>query len=153
VKLPSLSLPNQDDQQVSLQQLVGQPVVLFFYPKDSTPGCTLEAQDFTRLKKEFSKLGAILLGVSRDSVASHTRFIQKCSLGIDLLSDTQEELCQAFDVIKEKNMYGKKVLGVERSTFLFDQQGNLVREWRKVKVDGHAQEVLSELKSHLGQFS
>ncbi len=121
--------------------------LVYFYPKDSTPGCTLQAQQFTLLKNQFAKLGVEIFGVSRDSLASHERFIDKCSLKIRLISDSQEELCKAFDVIKEKNMYGKKVMGIERSTFLLDSANQVVREWRKVKADGHAALVLQYIQS------
>lgn len=119
-------------------------VVLYFYPKDSTPGCTIESQDFSQMKADFERHGWIVLGVSRDSVASHEKFRDKYNLKHDLLCDAEEELCAAFDVIHEKNMYGKKVLGVVRSTFLIDRKGVLIHEWRGVKVPGHAAEVLKK---------
>ncbi|MDO5686773.1 MAG: peroxiredoxin [Neisseria sp.] len=118
------------------------PLVVYFYPKDSTPGCTLEAQEFTALQQEFRAAGFTVVGISRDSVASHQKFCQKYALGIPLLSDADETVCRLFDVIKEKNMYGKKVLGIERSTFVLDTHGQIVRAWRKVKAAGHAREVL-----------
>lgn len=117
-------------------------ILLFFYPKDSTPGCTLESQDFTKLLSKFEKKSVTVLGVSRDSLKSHQKFTDKFGLKVNLLSDPDETLCDIFQVIKEKNMYGKKVLGIERSTFLLDQNLNLIHEWRKVKADGHAHEVL-----------
>ncbi len=120
--------------------------VLYFYPRDNTPGCTNEAKDFRDLYPQFQALGAEILGVSRDSLASHEKFKAKLELPFDLVSDPDETLCRMFDVIKEKNMYGKKVMGIERSTFLIDPQGVLRREWRKVKVASHAQEVLETLR-------
>ena len=121
-------------------------MILYFYPKDHTPGCTLEGHEFSKLKKNFEKLNAVIFGVSRDSVQSHEKFKEKQCYSIDLLSDEDETACQIFDVIKEKNMYGKKVFGIERSTFLIDEKGVLLHEWRKVKAEGHAQEVLDYLK-------
>ena len=125
----------------------GRKLVVYFYPKDATPGCTLEAQDFRDLHEEFLKLGVTVLGVSRDSVASHEKFCAKQNLPFELISDADEKLCRAFDVIHEKNMYGKRVLGIVRSTFLFDERGALVREWRGVKVKGHAKEVLEAARA------
>jgi peroxiredoxin Q/BCP len=122
-------------------------VVLYFYPKDNTPGCTLEGQDFRDLNAKFKRANTVVLGVSRDSVKSHEGFKQKQDFNFDLLSDADEKLCKLFDVIKLKNMYGKQVMGVERSTFLIDAKGVLRREWRKVKVDGHAAEVLDATKA------
>jgi len=125
----------------------GKPVVVYFYPKDNTPGCTTESQQFRDLHAEFAGLGATVVGVSRDSLKSHQGFKAKFELPFELLSDADEKLCQQFEVIKMKNMYGKQVRGIERSTFLFDSGGRLVREWRKVKVDGHAREVLEAVKA------
>ena len=125
----------------------GHPVVVYFYPKDNTPGCTMESQQFRDLHDAFRKAGATVIGVSRDSLKSHAGFRQKFELPFELISDADEKLCSQFDVIKMKNMYGKQVRGIERSTFLFDKEGQLVREWRKVKVDGHAQEVLDAVKA------
>ena len=122
------------------------PLVLYFYPKDSTPGCTTEAQEFSALLPEFQALGFQVAGVSLDSVASHQKFVCKYALEVPLLSDKDETVCRLFDVIKEKNMYGKKVFGIERSTFVLDAQGNISREWRKVKAAGHAQAVLDALR-------
>ena len=135
------------DKTVRLKDLRGQNVVIYFYPKDSTPGCTLEGQDFRDLHTKFRRQKAVILGVSRDSVASHEKFKAKQSFPFDLLSDPDEKLCKQFDVIKEKNMYGKKVLGIERSTFLIGADGKLRQEWRKVKVKGHAEEVLEAVKA------
>ena len=125
----------------------GHPVVVYFYPKDNTPGCTMESQQFRDLHREFAKAGAVVVGASRDSLKSHAGFKAKFELPFELISDADEKLCNRFDVIKMKNMYGKQVRGIERSTFLFDRNGALVREWRKVKVDGHAQEVLDAVKA------
>lgn len=126
----------------------GQRVVLYFYPKDMTPGCTIEGHDFSRLAPEFKKLNTVVLGISKDSVDKHEKFIAKEKYTIQLVSDVNEAACQWFDVIKEKNMYGKKVLGIERSTFLIGPDGVIQKVWRKVKVDGHADEVLDYVKAH-----
>ena len=125
----------------------GHPYVVYFYPKDDTPGCTLEGQQFRDLHKEFIKAGVMVFGVSRDSVASHEKFKAKMDFPFDLLSDGDEVMCKAFDVIHEKNMYGKKVMGIVRSTFLVGRNGEIVQEWRGVKVDGHAEAVLNAVKS------
>ena len=125
----------------------GKKVVLYFYPKDSTPGCTQEGQDFRDLHAEFQAAGAQILGVSRESIRSHENFKAKFEFPFELLSDPDETLCKAYDVMKEKNMYGRKYMGVERSTFVIDPQGMLRHEWRKVKVKGHAQAVLDAVKS------
>jgi peroxiredoxin Q/BCP len=121
----------------------GHPVVLYFYPKDDTPGCTTEGANFRDLYDEFTERGIVVAGVSRDSIKSHEAFKTKMEFPFPLLSDSDEKLCNAFGVIKMKNMYGRKVRGIERSTFLIGADGKLVREWRKVKVDGHAGEVLA----------
>jgi len=133
--------------QFKLSDYKGHPVVVYFYPKDNTPGCTMESQQFRDLHSKFAKLGATVVGVSRESIKSHQGFKTKYELPFELLSDADENLCSQFDVIKMKNMYGKQVRGIERSTFLFDKNGELVREWRKVKVDGHAEEVLQAVKA------
>jgi len=125
----------------------GHPVVLYFYPKDNTPGCTTEGANFRDLHKAFTKAGAVVAGVSRDSLKSHENFKAKMEFPFELVSDADEALCKQFDVIKMKNMYGKKVRGIERSTFVIDATGKLVREWRGVKVAGHAQEVLDFVKT------
>ena len=135
------------DKTIQLKALRGKKVVLYFYPKDSTPGCTTEGQDFRDLHARFKRQNAIILGVSRDSIASHEKFRDKHDFPFDLLSDPDEELCAQFDVIREKNMYGRKVIGIERSTFLIDESGKLRQEWRKVKVKGHAEEVLAATKA------
>ena len=127
----------------TLSDYRGHPIVLYFYPKDNTPGCTTEGANFRDLHDKFAKAGAVVAGVSRDSVKSHQGFAAKMGFPFPLLSDADEKLCAQFGVIKMKNMYGKKVRGIERSTFLVDAQGVLRREWRKVKVDGHVAEVLA----------
>lgn len=135
------------DKKIRLKDLRGQNVILYFYPKDSTPGCTLEGQDFRDLHGKFRRQKTVILGVSRDSIASHEKFKAKQKFPFDLLSDPDEKLCKKFDVIKEKSLYGRKFMGVERSTFLIDKAGKLRHEWRKVKVKGHAEEVLDTVKA------
>jgi peroxiredoxin Q/BCP len=120
----------------------GKAVVLYFYPKDNTPGCTTEGMEFRDLAAKFSRAGAIIVGVSRDSLKSHQNFKARLELPFELISDPDEKLCEQFGVMKLKNMYGKQVRGVERSTFVFDAKGRLAREWRGVKAPGHAEEVL-----------
>ena len=146
-KVKNFSLPATGDKAISLKDFNGKKVVLYFYPKDSTPGCTTEGQGFRDAKARFTRQGAVILGVSRDSLKSHENFKAKQNFNFDLLSDADEELCKAFDVIKMKNMYGKQVRGIERSTFLIDEKGVLRQEWRKVKVKGHVDEVLDAVKS------
>ena len=141
-KVPDFSRPATGGKQLKLSALKGHDVVLYFYPKDDTPGCTLEGKDFRDLHAAFRRKGAVILGVSRDSLKSHDKFCQKYGLDFDLLSDEDEKLCKQFDVIKMKNMYGKMVRGIQRSTFLIGKDGTLRREWRKVNVEGHAAEVL-----------
>ena len=145
-KIPRFSATATSGATITSKDLAGEPFVIYFYPKDDTPGCTLEGQGFRDQHAKFKRLGVRVLGVSRDSVASHEKFRKKHSLPFDLIADTDERLCQEFGVIKEKNMYGKKVLGIERSTFLVDADGVLRKEWRKVKVDGHVGEVLDAAK-------
>ncbi|MEO7387679.1 MAG: peroxiredoxin [Gammaproteobacteria bacterium] len=145
--VPNFKLPATGGQSVDLQGLRGSNVVVYFYPRDSTPGCTTEGCDFTALHNRFRRLKTVILGVSRDSLASHEKFKAKFEFPFDLLSDGDETLCRLFDVIREKNMYGKKVMGVERSTFLIDPQGKLRAEWRKVSVKGHAAEVLAAVEA------
>ncbi|WP_374317494.1 peroxiredoxin [Pseudoxanthomonas kaohsiungensis] len=135
----------------SLADYAGRWLVLYFYPKDSTPGCTTEGLDFNALLPRFRELGAEVLGVSRDSVKSHDNFCAKQGFDFALVSDGDEALCRAFDVIHEKNMYGRKVLGVVRSTFLLSPDSRIAREWRGVKVPGHAQAVLDALKAEASQ--
>jgi len=134
------------DKTIRLKDLRGQNVVIYFYPKDSTPGCTQEGMDFRDLHSKFRRQKTVILGVSRDSIASHDKFRAKQGFPFDLLSDADEKLCGKFDVIREKTLYGRKFMGVERSTFLIDAAGKLRREWRKVKVKGHAAEVLDAVK-------
>jgi peroxiredoxin Q/BCP len=142
-KVPAFAVTTTAAAKVTNKDLAGAAYVLYFYPKDDTPGCTLEGKDFRDQHARFKKLKVKVLGVSRDSLASHAKFKSKYELPFELVSDVDESLCRLFDVIKEKNMYGRKVLGIERSTFLVDGQGVLRREWRKVKVDGHVAEVLA----------
>ncbi|HVS55419.1 MAG TPA: peroxiredoxin [Casimicrobiaceae bacterium] len=131
----------------SLSAQKGHPVILYFYPKDNTPGCTVEGAQFRDLHKQFAKLGAVVVGISRDSLKSHENFKTKMAFPFELLSDADETLCGRFGVIKMKNMYGKKVRGIERSTFLIGPDGKLVREWRGVKIPGHVEEVLDAVKA------
>ena len=145
--VPKFTLPATGDKEISLAELRGSHVVLYFYPKDSTPGCTTEGQDFRDNHAKFKRQGAVVLGVSRDSLRSHENFKAKHNFPFDLISDEDEKLCKMFDVIKMKNMYGKQVRGIERSTFLIDDHGILRREWRKVKVADHVAEVLSAVKA------
>ncbi len=135
--------------EINLTEVPTEWLIVYFYPKDSTPGCTTQAVGFSCLKDEFDALNTTILGVSRDSVKAHQNFTEKQNLTINLISDKEEALCQHFDVIKEKNMYGKKVMGIERSTFIF-HNGKLVKEYRKVKAAGHAEQVLEDLKALQG---
>ena len=139
-------LMGSDGKEHSLSDYKGKNIVLYFYPKDNTAGCTTEACDFRDNIQNFHDLNAIILGVSRDSLASHDKFITKLSLPFVLLSDPDETVCKLYDVIKEKNMYGKKYMGVERSTFLINKEGILIEEFRKVRVKGHIEKVLDKLK-------
>ena len=139
---PEISLPATGGKTVSLSALRGHPVVIYFYPKDNTPGCTREGEQFRDLHEDFAKLGCVVLGISRDSIKSHENFKAKYEFPFDLLSDAEEAACAAYGVIKMKNMYGKQVRGIERSTFVIDGKGVLRREWRGVKVPDHAREVL-----------
>ena len=132
---------------IRLKELRGQNVVLYFYPKDSTPGCTTEGRDFNALHAKFRRQKTVILGVSRDSLASHEKFRDKQGFAFDLISDPDEKLCKKFDVIHEKSLYGRKFMGVVRSTFLIDAAGKLRGEWRKVKVKGHAEAVLEAVKA------
>lgn len=145
-KVPAFSAAATGGKTIRSKDLRGKNVVLYFYPRDDTPGCTLEGKDFRKNNNKFLQLDTVVLGISRDTVASHERFKTKFKFPFDLLADTDETLCALFDVIKEKNMYGKKVKGIERSTFLIDAEGVMRREWRKVKVDGHVAEVLAAVK-------
>lgn len=144
---PEFSLPATGGSDFSLDAARGKPLVLYFYPRDNTPGCTTEGQQFAALHARFRKLGCAVYGISRDSLKSHENFKAKMNFPFELLSDAEEVACQLFGVIKLKNMYGKKVRGIERSTFVIDAQGVVRREWRGVKVPGHAEEVLEFVSS------
>lgn len=146
-KIKNFKAAATGDKTISLSDYKGKKLVLYFYPKDSTPGCTTEGQDFRDAKGRFTRQNTVIVGVSRDSLKSHENFFEKQKFNFDLLSDTDESLCAQFDVIKMKNMYGKKVRGIERSTFLIDENGVLRNEWRKVKVKDHVEEVLAATKS------
>ena len=146
-KVSAFKLPATGEQTISLTSLKGKNIVLYFYPRDSTPGCTTEGQNFRDSMAKFKRQNCAILGVSRDTIASHEKFKEKQKFSFDLLSDTEEELCNLFEVIKLKNMYGKKHLGIERSTFLINDKGVLKQEWRKVKVNGHVDEVLIAVKA------
>jgi len=146
-KIDDFALPSTGGGTFRLSDHAGRRVVLYFYPKDNTPGCTNEGAAFRDLHDKFARAGAVIAGISRDSAKSHEGFKSKMGFPFELLSDADEALCQRFGVIKMKNMYGKKVRGIERSTFLIGPDGTLVREWRKVKVDGHADEVLEAVKA------
>lgn len=135
------------DQKIRLKDLRGKNVVIYFYPKDSTPGCTTEGRDFSALHARFKRANTVIFGVSRDNIASHEKFKEKQGFKFDLISDPDEKLCKKFDVIHEKSLYGRKFMGIVRSTFLIDANGKLRQEWRKVKVAGHAEEVLEAAKS------
>jgi len=140
-----IKLEASDDSTYSLRDFLGSKVILYFYPKDDTSGCTIEAKDFTALQSEYKVKGYIIIGVSRDSVKSHKKFIKKQELNLLLLSDINEEIVKAFDVLKEKSMYGKTYMGIVRSTFVLDKQGKIIKEYRKVKVKEHAQSLLNIL--------
>ncbi|MCM5703972.1 peroxiredoxin [Larsenimonas salina] len=146
--LPEFNVPATSELTVTPETLKGHYTVLYFYPKDSTPGCTTEGQQFRDLFEDFKALNAVIYGVSRDGLKAHENFRAKQSFPFELISDKEETLCRALDVIKLKKMYGKEHEGIERSTFVLDDQGVLIKEWRKVKADGHAQEVLEFLKQH-----
>jgi peroxiredoxin Q/BCP len=146
-KAPDFDLPTESGDNVKLSRLKGKPVVLYFYPKDDTSGCTLEAKEFTRLAKDFRKAGVEVIGVSPDSVESHQKFHKKYDLSVRLAADADKEVANAYGVWAEKSMYGRTYMGVERSTFLIDNQGRIARSWRKVKVPGHAEEVLAAARA------
>jgi len=146
--LPNINLPATGGQTIDLSTLIGKPVVLYFYPRDDTPGCTQEGQDFRDHFSEFQVLGATIVGISRDSVKKHEAFKSQYNFPFDLLSDSKEELCNYFNVMKAKMMFGKPARGIDRSTFLFDKNGELKHEWRSIKIiDHHVEEVLAKLKS------
>ena len=144
--IKNFSLPATGNKNLSLEDFKGTHLVLYFYPKDNTPGCTREGQDFRDAYAQFQSANADIVGVSKDSVKTHENFCARQSFPFDLISDADEALCTQFDVIKEKNMYGRKYLGIERSTFLIDANGVLRAEWRKVKVPGHVEEVLQAVQ-------
>ena len=146
-KIPNLIVATTQNEALQLSSYQGKKLVMYFYPKDNTPGCTQEGKDFTEHYDEFKKLNTEVVGVSKDSLKKHSNFIEKYSFAFDLIADTEEELCNALDVIKEKNMYGKKYMGIERSTFIFDENGTLTHEFRKVRVKGHIDAVLDALNS------
>lgn len=143
---PNFKLAATGGKEITLKGLRGNTVVIYFYPKDNTSGCTKESCDFKARHLKFKRRNTLILGISRDSLASHERFKEKFGLPFDLLSDPDEKACKLFDVIKEKNMYGRQYMGIERSTFLIDSHGKLRNEWRKVKVKGHAEDVLDAVK-------
>jgi peroxiredoxin Q/BCP len=144
---PDFTLPRDGGGEVSLAEFKGAPVVLYFYPRDDTPGCTTEAVEFTGLGPEFKAAGAQVIGVSKDTVAKHDKFIAKHDLGVILASDAEGDVCERYGVWVEKNMYGKKSMGIERATFLIDAEGRIAKVWRKVKAKGHAAEVLDALRA------
>lgn len=144
-KAPSFSLPSDNGEVVSLKDFKGKTVVLYFYPKDMTPGCTQEACDFRDASTKFKKSKAVIIGVSKDSVERHNKFSQKYELNFPLLSDESGEICEAYGVWKEKSLYGKKFMGIERTTFIINPQGKIEKVFNKVKVKGHSEEVLGEI--------
>ncbi len=146
-KLPKISLPANGGRTVALQDYKGRKLVVYFYPKDNTPGCPLDGQEFNGLSKEFQKAGADIVGVSKDSVKAHDNFCAKFGFPYTLLSDTEGAMCDAFGAIVEKSMYGRKYMGIDRCTFLFDEKGVLRQDWRKVSAKGHAAAVLEALKA------
>lgn len=146
-KAPAFTLPDAGGGKVSLKDFEGQPVVVYFYPKDDTPGCTTEAKDFTTLAAQFKKAGAVVIGISKDSVARHKKFADKYGLKVTLLSDEDGEVCEKYGVWIEKSMYGRSYMGIERATFLIGGNGLVRQVWRKVKVKGHAQEVLDAVQA------
>jgi len=147
--IPDFELASTGNKRFSSAAFKGHPYLLYFYPRDDTPGCTVESQHFAQLHSEFISAGYMVFGISCDTLASHEKFKAKFNLPFDLLSDKDETVCKLFDVIKEKNMYGKKVFGIERSTFMMGKAGEIVREWRGVKVDGHADEVLQVVNEQI----
>jgi len=145
MKVPNFTASATGDKEFTLSDHTGKYVVLYFYPKDNTPGCTNESIEFNELSPKFKKKNCVIFGISRDSIKSHENFKSKYDFQFELISDPDESVCKMFDVIKMKNMYGKQVRGIERSTFLIGPEGTVVQEWRKVKVPGHAQEVLDSI--------
>lgn len=147
---PDFSLVDADEKEVALSDLRGHPVVVYFYPKDNTTGCTNEAKDFTRLAADFKRAKTTVLGISPDSPASHRKFRDKQGLEVRLLADEGHKVAEKYGVWVEKSMYGRKYMGIERATFLIDKSGKIMRSWRKVKVPGHAEEVLSAVRAMKG---
>ena len=145
--IPDLTVATTKDEALKLRDLKGKNLILYFYPKDNTPGCTTQGQDFRDHYQEFQDANTEIFGISRESIRSHNNFINKHEFPFDLISDPEEILCNAFDVIKEKNMYGKKYMGIERSTFIFDTEGKLIHEVRKVKVKTHVDEMREFIKT------
>ncbi len=146
-KAPAVNLPSSTGGKLALKDLAGKYVILYFYPRDDTPGCTKQAIGFTDRLEAFEEAGAHVLGVSKDSVAKHEKFRDKHGLGVTLLSDAESDVCERYGTWVEKNMYGKKSMGIQRSTFLIDSDGRIARIWRKVKVDGHVDEVLEAVRA------
>ena len=143
----NLKLPATGEQTIDFKKLTHQAFVLFFYPKDSTPGCTQEGKDFTKFHKDFKKQGFEIFGVSKDTISSHEKFKEKQKYSFELISDKEGKLCEAFEVLKNKSLFGKSFKGIERSTFVISKEGKILKEWRKVKVPDHAKEVLNYVKS------
>ncbi|WP_346889829.1 thioredoxin-dependent thiol peroxidase [Clostridium sp. UBA1056] len=148
-KAPEFSLLGSDNNTHSINDFLGKNIVLYFYPKDNTPGCTNEAINFRDSKEALDELNTVIIGISKDSVKSHERFIEKQGLNFLILADEDKSVCQLYDVLKEKNMYGKKTIGIERSTFIMNKDGYIVKEFRKVKVPGHVDEVVNFIKENL----
>lgn len=146
-KIQPITCAATNDLNVTIPDPSGKNIVLYFYPKDSTPGCTIEGQDFRDHKEDFDNLNTLIYGVSRDSLKSHENFKSKQNFNFELISDPDETLCRLFDVVKLKKMYGKEHMGIVRSTFIIDPDGNIVKEWDNVKVDGHVEEVLEAVKN------
>ena len=144
-KIKNFKASMTGNKEFSLSDYLGQNIVIYFYPRDNTPGCTSEGEDFRDKIESFKKKNTLVFGVSKDSIKSHENFKEKFNFSFELISDPEEKICKFFDVIKEKSMYGKKYMGIERSTFLINSEGKLVKEWRKVKVKGHALEVLNSI--------
>lgn len=149
MKCLDIKLPASDGKDYTLSDFKGEKLILYFYPKDNTSGWIAESKDFTEARLAFEEIGYKIIGVSKDSIKSHLNFIKKQDLELLLLSDEERKLCECFDVLKEKNMFGKKYMGIERSTFVLDEEGKVVNEWRKVKVVGHVEEVLDFVKYKL----
>ncbi|UCM85841.1 MAG: thioredoxin-dependent thiol peroxidase [Rickettsia endosymbiont of Culicoides impunctatus] len=143
---PNFTMPIGEDSKINLSDLSGKFVVLYFYPKDDTPGCTIEADDFNRLKPEFEKMNTVIVGVSKDNLDSHDKFKKKYCLDFDLASDSNSDTCEKYGVWVEKSMFGKKYMGVERTTFLIDKKGKIAHIWSKVQVAKHAEDVLNQLR-------